>query len=104
MTFSVFMYNSFLFSRNITKTSPSSCFHIDIYTLQNGKVFNLTNLACLMDNTDTATKLRRLIIDKYVLCVLLSCTVLCNVINTSSNIWEQHLQIKIVFMKRLRAD
>jgi hypothetical protein len=22
----------------------------------------------------------------------------------SSNIWEQHLQIKIVFMKRLRAD
>jgi hypothetical protein len=32
-------------------------------------------------------------------------SVLFNTVNKqSSNIWEQHLQIKIVFMKRLRAD
>ena len=60
------MFSFFFFYRDITKYGSSSSFHIDMYTFQQGKVFNLTNLGCLMDNTDTAAKLRRLIIDKYV--------------------------------------
>jgi len=60
------MFSSLFFYRDVTKYGRSSRFHIDMYTFQQGKVFNLTNLGCLMDNTDTAAKLRRLIIDKYV--------------------------------------
>jgi hypothetical protein len=41
-------------------------------------------------------------------CYLRSCNKLLHfegwIFIQSSNIWEQHLQIKIVFMKRLRAD
>ncbi|PNF13913.1 hypothetical protein B7P43_G09862 [Cryptotermes secundus] len=51
-------------NRDLRKRSSSSCFHIDIYTLQNGKGFNLTNLGCLMNNTDVAAKLRKLIVDR----------------------------------------
>ncbi|KAJ4428147.1 hypothetical protein ANN_24162, partial [Periplaneta americana] len=53
-----------LLNRDVTKCSPNSYFHVDIYTMQTGKVFNLTNLGCLMDQTDAAGRLRRLIIDK----------------------------------------
>jgi hypothetical protein len=56
----------FSFRRDLAKHGTSLCFHIDIYTLQNAKLFNLTNLGRLMDNTDVATKLRKLIIDQYV--------------------------------------
>jgi len=60
------MFSSIFFYRDVTKYGSSSSFHIDIYTFQQGKVFNLTNLGCLMDNTDMAAKLRHLIIDKCV--------------------------------------
>ncbi|KAJ9596833.1 hypothetical protein L9F63_012089, partial [Diploptera punctata] len=51
-------------NRNITQRNVDCVFHIDTYSLQTNKVFNLTNLGCLMDDTDSAAKLRRLIINK----------------------------------------
>ena len=60
------MNNCFCFHRDVSQRNSGSLFHIDTYALQTNKVFNLTNLGCLMDNTESAANLRKLIINKLV--------------------------------------
>ncbi|PSN33515.1 DNA replication ATP-dependent helicase/nuclease DNA2 [Blattella germanica] len=50
--------------RNLSQCNTDTKFHLDTYTSLTSKVFNLTNVGCLMDDTVGAGKLRKLIIDK----------------------------------------
>ncbi|CAK1541614.1 unnamed protein product [Leptosia nina] len=53
-----------LLERNLTQRHKHSTFHIDTYESYNASVQNLTNLGVLMEDSDRAVRLRKLIIDK----------------------------------------
>lgn len=55
---------SVLADRNLNKKYPNHNFHIDTYDSDNVNLFNMANLALLLEKSERSHKLRRFIIDK----------------------------------------